>query len=122
MAQNLLRLLPDAVHPTCPLNDSDDGPGQVVVHDNMAVLKVLTLAQHVSGDKDAKFVLWLTLARSLVAVWAELPCKLGGIGGVAGDACQSLHSSTLELSFQIVNRVGELGEDQDLLVRKRLRK
>ncbi len=63
----------------------------------------------------------MTLALPPVAVWTESPCKLGGVGGVSGDASHRLHASTLELRVQIENRVGELGEDQDLLVRERLR-
>ena len=63
MAEYLLRLLPDAVDAARPLNETDDGPGQVVVDDDMAVLEVLSLAEYVSGDEDAKLLFRLALAR-----------------------------------------------------------
>ena len=33
-----------------------NGPGQVVIHHNGGVLKVLALAEHVRGDDDAEFL------------------------------------------------------------------
>ena len=50
VAKNLVRLLADSVNTASPLNEADDGPGQVVVDDNVCVLKVLALRQHVGCD------------------------------------------------------------------------
>ena len=121
MAENLLRLLPYAVNAARTLDEPDDGPGQVVVDDDVAVLEVLALAEHVGGDEDAKLLIRVSLPRTPVAFRAESPCQPGGVVGVAGDARHGLHASALELRFEVVNRVGELGEDQHLLVRERLR-
>ena len=118
VAQNLLGLLAYAVNAARTLDETDDGPGQVVVHNDMGVLKVLALAQDVGGDHDAKLPLRFALARPLVTVWAESPCQLSGVGGTAGDARHVRNPSVLELRFQVINRVGELGEHQRLPVRR----
>ena len=88
----------------------------------MGVLEILALAEHVGGDQDAKLPLRFALARPLVAVRAESPCQLSGVGGTAGDARHVRNPSLLELPFQVVNCVGELGEHQRLPVREGLRK
>ena len=56
VAENLVRLLPDAVHAARPLDQPDDGPGQVVVHDDVGILKVLAFGEHVGGDQHAQFI------------------------------------------------------------------
>ena len=43
MAENLLCLLPDAVDAARTLDETDNGPGQVVIHDDMGVLEILAL-------------------------------------------------------------------------------
>ena len=63
VAVNLVRVLSDAVHTAGTLNQPDDGPRQVVVDDNSAVLKVLALAQHVRGNQNPKFVFGLDRPR-----------------------------------------------------------
>jgi hypothetical protein len=45
-------LLSDAVDAAGALDDPDDGPGQVVVDDDVAVLQVLTFGEDVGGDED----------------------------------------------------------------------
>ena len=47
--------------------------------------------------------------------------KLGRVRRVPGDTSQGLYPSLLELGLQVENRIGELGEDQHLPVRERLR-
>ena len=86
VAQDLFRFLPDAVDAARPLYEPDDGPRQVVVNDDVAVLEVLAFAQYVGGDEDSKFLFRFVPARSLVAIGAESPCKEGGVGGVSCDA------------------------------------
>ena len=44
-------LLPDAIDAAGALDDPDDGPRQVVVDDDVAVLKVLSLREHVGRDE-----------------------------------------------------------------------
>ena len=104
------------------LDETDDSPGQVVVHDHVGVLEILALAKHVGGDQDAKLPLRFALARPLVAVRAESPCRIRGVGRVAGNSGHVRHPSLLELRFQVVNRVSELREHQHLLVWEGLRK
>ena len=78
VAENLFRLLPDSVDAARTLDEADDGPGQVVVHDYVGVLEVLALTQYVGGNQDAKLSLRFALARPLVAVRAESPCRIRG--------------------------------------------
>ena len=59
VAEDLLRLLPDTIHATGPLDESNDGPRQVIVDDDGAVLKVLAFAEDIGRDQDAQFVLRL---------------------------------------------------------------
>src|SRR5947209_15831934 len=47
IAQNLLGLLADAIYSTSPLDQADDGPRQIEIHDDRCVLQVLTFTQHV---------------------------------------------------------------------------
>ena len=59
IAENILRLLTDAVDAAGALNQPDDRPGQIVVDDDRGVLKVLPFAQHVGRDQDSQFILGL---------------------------------------------------------------
>ena len=56
VAENLLCLLPDTVDAARTLDETYDGPGKVVVHDHVAVLEVLALAEHVGGNQDPKLL------------------------------------------------------------------
>ena len=47
-----VRLLADTVDTTSTLDDPDDRPGQVVVHDDVAVLQVLAFREHIGSNKD----------------------------------------------------------------------
>ena len=57
ITENLLGLLPNAIHAARALNEPDDGPRQVVVHNNGGILQVLALAQNVRCDDDAEFLI-----------------------------------------------------------------
>jgi hypothetical protein len=66
------------------LDDADDGPGQVVVDDDVAVLKVLTFGEDVGGDQDVDRVLdsvdvVLGLAGQLVRQWREAAGQAAGL-------------------------------------------
>jgi len=44
--------LPDTIYTVSALDEPDDGPRQVVVYDDVAVLKVLAFGQDVGGNKN----------------------------------------------------------------------
>ena len=120
VAEDLLGLLPDAVHAARALDEADDGPRQVEVHDDGGVLKVLAFAEDIGGDKDAEFidrgdVVGRAFVPRLVAFGAEAAGEAGGIFGVAGDAGHLLEPAGLQLVGEVGDRVGELGEDEYLL-------
>ena len=52
VAEDFLRLLANAVDAACPLNEPDDGPGEVEVDDDGAVLKVLALAEDIGRKQN----------------------------------------------------------------------
>ena len=52
----------------------------------------------------------------VVAHGAEAPGEAGRVCRVAGDAGKSLDAARLQLLAKVAHRVGELGEDEDLLV------
>jgi hypothetical protein len=49
-------LLTDAIHATRPLDQTNDGPGQVVVDDDGTVLHVLPFTQNIRRDDDPQLV------------------------------------------------------------------
>ena len=56
VAEDLLGLLADAIHAARALDQADDGPRQIVVDDDGAVLQVLAFAQDIGGDQHAQLV------------------------------------------------------------------
>ena len=56
VAEDGVGLLADAVHAAGALDQADDGPGQIVVDDDGAVLEVLAFAEDIGGDEHAQFV------------------------------------------------------------------
>ena len=86
VAEDLVRFLPDAVYSAGPLDQADDGPGEVVVDDDGAVLEVLAFAEDVGGHQHADFLFGGDPVALVVADGAEPPGECGGVGGVAGDA------------------------------------
>jgi hypothetical protein len=56
VAKNLLGFLADTIHTAGTLDEADDGPRQIEVHDDGGVLQVLTFAQDIGGDQHAQFI------------------------------------------------------------------
>ena len=122
VAENFLRLLADAIHAARALDEADDGPRQIEVHDDGGVLKVLAFAENIGGDQNAKFVAMAEiLSRALLLSGLNRRAKVGRVFGVAGDAGQLLEAARLQLVAEVEHGVGELGEDEDLLVGMLLR-
>src|ERR1022692_671095 len=95
VAQNFLGFLADTIHAARTLNEADDGPRQIEVHDDGGVLKVLTFAENVGGDQHAEFfggrnVVGRPFVPRLVAVGAETAGVAGWLFVVAGDASHLL--------------------------------
>ena len=110
VAEDLFRHLPDTVDASRPLDEPDDCPWQVVVHDDRAILQVLAFAQHVGRDKDPEFL--IGSHTPLVAHGAEPPGHLSWVNGASRDPGHSTHAPLLQFLSQIEDCVGELGEDQ----------
>ena len=119
VAENLFGLLPDAVDAASALDESDDGPGQIVVDDDGAVLEVLALAEDVGCDEDAQLLVGSHACAPPVADGAEPLRHEGGVCGAAGDGGHGVHALGVELGFEVGHGVGELREDEHLLVRER---
>ena len=73
IAQNVPRLLADAVHAPGPLNQADNGPRQIVIYDYGAVLQILPLAEHVGCDQHPQLAFGRAPVRLVIALWAEPP-------------------------------------------------
>ena len=58
VAEDLLGLLPDAVHAAGALDQPNDRPRQVVIDDDRAVLEVLPLAEHIGRNEDVQLISW----------------------------------------------------------------
>ena len=106
----------DTVHAAGPLDEPDDGPRQVVIDDDMAVLEVLAFTQHVGRNDNAEFIVQRHLVAFAVADGAEAPGAESRVAGVAGYALDAFHTHRGELAFQVARRIGELGEDDDLVI------
>ena len=95
VAQNFLGLLADTIHAAGTLNEANDGPRQIEVHNDGGVLKILTFAENVGGDQHAEFfggrnVVSRSFVPRLVAVGAETASVVGWLFGVARDASHLL--------------------------------
>ena len=118
VAAYLFRLLADAVYPAGALNEPDDGPGQVEVHDGIAVLKVLAFRQHIGTDQHADLV---GLRHVLVVgTWRELAGHRIGVCGRAGSHREVDHAALAQFAPQVAGGVGKLGEHQHLVFGVRL--
>ena len=56
VAEDSFRFLADTIHTTGPLDQPDDRPGQIEIHDDGPVLKVLAFGKHIRGDQDVNFL------------------------------------------------------------------
>ena len=102
------------------MNEADDGPRQIEVHDDGGVLEVLAFAQNVGGDHHAKLfggrnVMGCLFVPRLIAVGAETAGVAGWFFGVAGDARHLLKPARLQLLRKVGDGVGKLGENKNLL-------
>ena len=102
IAENRLRFLADTIDAPGTLHKPNDGPGQVVIHDNGGVLKVLAFAEHVRGDDDAKFLRRRHLLPFVVAFRAETPRVAGGVVGIARYAGQPADPGIADVRFKVV--------------------
>ena len=59
--------LADAVDSAGPLDEFDDRPGQVKVDDDVAVLEVLALAEHIRGHQHPDLILRLGAVGTVLA-------------------------------------------------------
>lgn len=117
IAEDLFGLLSDAIHAAGALDEPDDRPGQIEVHDDGAVLEVLTLAQNVCRDQDPKFLIRRDLVALAVAFGAEAPSEARRILGFTCDTREPLNIPGAKLRLQVAHGVSELREDDDLVIR-----
>ena len=121
VAEDLFRLLADAVHAAGALNEADDGPRQVIVHDDGRILEVLAFTQHVGGDENPDLGRRGDEERGvriacLVALRTE-PADVGSwVIGVAGHIGEPLDPRLLQLVGEVQHGVRKLREDEDLLI------
>ena len=104
------------VYATRALYQTYDGPGQIIIDHDEAVLQVLTLGKNVRGDQHTQFVFELYLLTAVVAHRAEPPCQFGGIGILSRCHCQPRNPPRCQLLAQIARRIRELREYQRLIV------
>ena len=100
VAEDGLGLLADAVHTASPLDQADDGPGQVIVDHDRCILQVLAFAQYVGGDEDVEFLVGRNLRALVVALGAEAPGELCRVFRVAGHAGEATDPTSLQLCGQ----------------------
>ncbi|OQC24336.1 MAG: hypothetical protein BWX70_02639 [Verrucomicrobia bacterium ADurb.Bin070] len=110
-------LLADTVDAARALDEPDDGPGQIEVDDDGAVLEILALAEHIGREDDPQFVFTGHFVAFAVADRAETVSDGGRVFRVAGDSFERREPSGLKLLAQIVDGVGKLGEEQDFVRR-----
>ena len=81
------------------------------------VLEVLTFAEHIGGDQDAQFLVGRDLVALVVAHRAEPPGdSRSGPSESPVTPAIDCDAARLQLRLEVANRVGELREDEDLLV------
>ena len=114
VTENFVALLSDTVHTSCTLDKPDDSPRQVEIDDNVRILQVLTLAEHVGGNQNACLLaLW---NGGIVALGRKLFYTLQLVGGVACYHVDIFDAALLQLLVDIVSGVGILGKHQHFVV------
>ena len=116
VAEDLLRLLANAVDASGALDQANDGPGKIEVHDDAAVLEVLALAQDIRRKQHTQFVLGCDLVPLLVALGAEAPGVARRVFRVAGHSRAALQAARPQLLIEVAHGIGELREDDDLVL------
>ena len=71
VAVDFAGLLSNSIHASGALDQPDDGPWQIVVHDHVTILEVLTFAKHIGRDQHPQLMLRLYHIAFLVALGAE---------------------------------------------------
>ena len=107
--------MPNAVYASGALDEPDNGPGEIEVDDDGAILEVLPLAENVRRDQDAQLVGWFDFVALFVADRAEPPGERRRIVGIPGDVAYGGDFSFLKLRRQVGGGVRELGEHQHLI-------
>ena len=109
-----------AVHAADPLHEADRVPVQVVVDEPGGVLKVEAFGEHVGGNQDARLSLACggqAGAGRAVVVGGEGADDVAAVAlGVAVDLVDALNAQGGEFALQVAGGVGELGEDQHLVL------
>lgn len=115
VGQDGVVLLADAVHSAGALDEPDDGPREVEVHDDVGVLEVLTFGKDIGGNEHAQF--GFAFAQAAVGPGAEAAGQGHRIGSVAGGDVEVGDAGAAQFIGEIPGGVGELGEDEDLVAR-----
>src|ERR1700692_1965950 len=102
MAINRICFLPNAVYTTGPLNQTDDRPRQVIIHDDGTVLEVLPLAEYVGCQQDPEFVFRFDDFPLFVALRTKLPRNCRRIFRVTAHALQTVYPASFELFRQVL--------------------
>ena len=111
-----MRLLAYSIDSSGALDQADNGPWQVVVDNDSAVLKILAFAQHIGRDQDSELFLGRHAVLLFITSWAESPRQRRWIRRVPRHRGHVCYSSALKVSFEIAHRIGELSENQHLAV------
>ncbi len=115
ITDDLVGLLADPVDAAGSLDQTDDGPGKVVIDDDRPILKVLALAQNIRCHQHSQLPVDRHLVALAVAVRAETPGDLRRVVSITGDPRHSVDPTGFELILQVDHRVRELSEDDHLL-------
>ena len=102
VAEDFVGFLADAIHAASPLDEPNDRPRQVKVDDDESVLKVLSFAQDIGGNKNSQFLVGRN--RLLVALRAKPVGKVGDVFRVAGRRRNPLDARGRQLVAQIMDR------------------
>src|SRR4030095_1818266 len=115
VAQDGLGLLADAIHTASPLQQANDGPGQVIIYHSRRILNVLSFAQCVGSNEEVKFLIGHNPGVLVVAHRTEAPGKLRRVVHVASNSSEAGASTSLQLCGKVVHCVGKLGKNKKLL-------
>ena len=96
VTEDFVGLLADTVHATGTLDQTNDGPGKVVVDDDRRILEVLALAEHIRGDQDIEFVGGGDVVAFTVAFRAEPPGQFRRVFRIPGDGRDALNAAIHE--------------------------
>ena len=109
-------MLTDTVNTSGTLNQADDCPWQVIIHDNVGILKVMTFGKHIGSNENTGLLFSCIFACRIVAVRRELLDNGGRIVPVACGIIYIRESALAKLLVDITCCVGELGEHHDFVI------